>query len=408
MGTSFHFWKSERSLRELDDQVMQLLAEVDLQAFAQTLAVELPYGRKRALELATTLALDPIVLLLDEPTQGMGGEDVDMVVELVRAAANRTVLMVEHNLSVVSRLCDRITVLARGSVLAEGDYDSVSATRRCAKPIWAAKPPRSRRPTHEPTHGSRSAAHQRPSCLYGESHILHGVDLVVGRGELVTLLGRNGAGRTTTLRAIMNMVGRRTGSIVVNGNETIGMPAHQIPRLGVGYCPEERGIFASLSVEENLLPPPTVRSGGMSLDELYEMFPNLYERRFSQGTRLSGGEQQMLAMARILRTGANLLLLDEITEGLAPVIVQKLGEVLIKLKQRGLTIVLVEQNFRFAAPLADRHYVMEHGRIIEEIEAADLIRKGVPQFLSRGVSLRKLKTGRSGCRPEPQQNNREW
>ncbi|OCX95899.1 MAG: ABC transporter ATP-binding protein [Pseudomonas sp. K35] len=209
-------------------------------------------------------------------------------------------------------------------------------------------------------------------AFYGESHILHGVDLVVGRGELVTLLGRNGAGRSTTLRAIMNMVGRRTGSIVVNGNETIGMPAHQIPRLGVGYCPEERGIFASLSVEENLLLPPTVRSGGMSLDELYEMFPNLYERRFSQGTRLSGGEQQMLAMARILRTGANLLLLDEITEGLAPVIVQKLGEVLIKLKQRGLTIVLVEQNFRFAAPLADRHYVMEHGRIIEEIEADEL------------------------------------
>ncbi|MGM3387959.1 ABC transporter ATP-binding protein [Stutzerimonas stutzeri] len=209
-------------------------------------------------------------------------------------------------------------------------------------------------------------------AFYGESHILHGVDLVVGRGELVTLLGRNGSGRSTTLRAIMNMVGRRTGSIVVNGNETMGMPAHQIPRLGVGYCPEERGIFASLSVEENLLLPPTVRSGGMGLDELYEMFPNLYERRFSQGTRLSGGEQQMLAMARILRTGANLLLLDEITEGLAPVIVQKLGEVLLKLKQRGLTIVLVEQNFRFAAPLADRHYVMERGQIIEEIHAADL------------------------------------
>ena len=209
-------------------------------------------------------------------------------------------------------------------------------------------------------------------AFYGESHILHGVDMVVGRGELVTLLGRNGSGRSTTLRAIMNMVGRRTGSIVVNGNETIGIPAHQIPRLGVGYCPEERGIFSSLSVEENLLLPPTVRSGGMGLDELYEMFPNLYERRFSQGTRLSGGEQQMLAMARILRTGANLLLLDEITEGLAPVIVQKLGEVLIKLKKRGLTIVLVEQNFRFAAPLADRHYVMEHGQIIEEISAGEL------------------------------------
>ena len=209
-------------------------------------------------------------------------------------------------------------------------------------------------------------------AFYGESHILHGIDLLVRRGELVTLLGRNGSGRSTTLRAIMNLVGRRTGSIVINGNETLGIAAHLIPRLGVGYCPEERGIFASLSVEENLLLPPIVRSGGMSLDEIYEMFPNLYERRFSQGTRLSGGEQQMLAMARILRTGANLLLLDEITEGLAPVIVQKLAEVLIKLKNKGLTIVLVEQNFRFAAPLADRHYLMDHGQIVEEIAAAEL------------------------------------
>ncbi|MGK3119364.1 ABC transporter ATP-binding protein [Pseudomonas corrugata] len=209
-------------------------------------------------------------------------------------------------------------------------------------------------------------------AFYGESHILHGIDLQVRRGELITLLGRNGSGRSTTLRAIMNMVGRRTGSIVVNGNETIGLAAHLIPRLGVGYCPEERGIFASLNVEENLLLPPMVRSDGMSLDEIYEMFPNLYERRFSQGTRLSGGEQQMLAMARILRTGANLLLLDEITEGLAPVIVQKLAEVLIKLKKKGLTIVLVEQNFRFAAPLADRHYLMDHGEIVEEISAAEL------------------------------------
>ncbi len=227
-------------------------------------------------------------------------------------------------------------------------------------------------------------------AFYGESHILHGVDLVVGRGELVTLLGRNGAGRTTTLRAIMNMVGRRTGSIVVNGNETIGMPAHQIPRLGVGYCPEERGIFASLSVEENLLLPPTVRSGGMSLDELYEMFPNLYERRFSQGTRLSGGEQQMLAMARILRTGANLLLLDEITEGLAPVIVQKLGEVLIKLKQRGLTIVLVaELPLRRAIgrpPL--RHGTRSHHR--RDRGGGAGFEEGLSQFLSRGVNLRKL------------------
>ncbi|EHA16911.1 MULTISPECIES: ABC transporter ATP-binding protein [unclassified Halomonas] len=209
-------------------------------------------------------------------------------------------------------------------------------------------------------------------AFYGESHILHGVNFDVKRGELVTLLGRNGAGRSTTLKSIMNMVGRRTGSIVINGNETLHMKPHHIPRLGVGYCPEERGIFASLDVHENLLLPPTVRSGGMSLDEIYAMFPNLYERRRSQGTRLSGGEQQMLAMARILRTGARMLLLDEITEGLAPVIVQKLAEVLVKLKERGMTIVLVEQNFRFAAPLADRHFVMDHGQIIEEITAAQL------------------------------------
>lgn len=209
-------------------------------------------------------------------------------------------------------------------------------------------------------------------AFYGESHILHGVNFDVKRGELVTLLGRNGAGRSTTLKAIMNMVGRRTGSIVISGNETLDMKPHRIPRLGIGYCPEERGIFASLDVEENLMLPPTVRSGGMSLDEIYSMFPNLYERRRSQGTRLSGGEQQMLAMARILRTGARMLLLDEITEGLAPVIVQALAEVLVKLKERGMTIVLVEQNFRFAAPLADRHFVMEHGRIIEEIKAAEL------------------------------------
>ncbi|MBR2513506.1 MAG: ABC transporter ATP-binding protein [Halomonas sp.] len=209
-------------------------------------------------------------------------------------------------------------------------------------------------------------------AFYGESHILHGVNFDVKRGELVTLLGRNGAGRSTTLKSIMNMVGRRTGSIVINGNETLRMKPHHIPRLGIGYCPEERGIFASLDVHENLLLPPTVRSGGMSLDEIYDMFPNLYERRKSQGTRLSGGEQQMLAMARILRTGARLLLLDEITEGLAPVIVQKLAEVLIQLKERGMTIVLVEQNFRFAAPLADRHFVMDHGQIVEEITAAQL------------------------------------
>lgn len=209
-------------------------------------------------------------------------------------------------------------------------------------------------------------------AFYGESHILHGIDMHIMQGELVTLLGRNGSGRSTTLRAVMNMVGRRTGSITVNGTETIGLPAHKIAHLGLGYCPEERGIFASLNVEENLMLPPAVRSDGMSVEELYEMFPNLYERRFSQGTRLSGGEQQMLALARILRSGANILLLDEITEGLAPVIVQTLGEVLVKLKERGLTILLVEQNFRFAAPIADRHYVMEHGHIVEEIQASEL------------------------------------
>ncbi|MBL1272746.1 MAG: ABC transporter ATP-binding protein [Marinobacter sp.] len=212
-------------------------------------------------------------------------------------------------------------------------------------------------------------------AYYGESHILHGMDLVVNRGELVTLLGRNGAGRSTTLKAIMNMVGRRTGSIMINGEETMSCAPHNIARLGVGYCPEHRGIFASLSVHENLTLPPVVRSGGMSLEEIYSMFPNLYERRFSQGTKLSGGEQQMLALARILRTGANMLLLDEITEGLAPVIVEKLGHVLVDLKKKGLTIVLVEQNFHFAAPLADRHYVVEHGLIVEEVSADELSAK---------------------------------
>ena len=207
---------------------------------------------------------------------------------------------------------------------------------------------------------------------YGESHILHGVDLSVREGEVVTLLGRNGAGRTTTLKSILGLVGERKGSIRVNGTEAIAMPTHRIPHLGIGYCPEERGIFSSLSTEENLLLPPPVQKGGMPVDEIYAMFPNLAERRASQGTRLSGGEQQMLAMARILRTGARLLLLDEITEGLAPVIVKKLGEVIVELKSRGFTIVLVEQNFRFAAPLADRHYVLEHGEIIATITADEL------------------------------------
>ena len=209
---------------------------------------------------------------------------------------------------------------------------------------------------------------------YGESHVLHGVDMVVQPGEVVTLLGRNGAGRTTTLRAIMGLTGARKGSIEVNGRETIAMPTHRIAHLGIGYCPEERGIFASLSCEENLMLPPELKGAGqgMSVEEIYAMFPNLAERRHSQGTRLSGGEQQMLAVARILRTGAKLLLLDEISEGLAPVIVQALARMITTLRSKGYTIVMVEQNFRFAAPLADRFYVMEHGRIVEKFGAADL------------------------------------
>ena len=209
-------------------------------------------------------------------------------------------------------------------------------------------------------------------AFYGESHILHGVDLKVDKGEVVTLLGRNGAGRTTTLKSIMGLVGRRTGSIMVNGREAIGMATHDIARLGIGYCPEERGIFASLTCEENLMLPPQIASGGMSIDEIYTIFPNLKERRSSPGTRLSGGEQQMLAVARILRTGAKMLLLDEISEGLAPVIVQALARMIRMLREKGFTVVMVEQNFRFAAPLADRFYVMEHGRIVEGFAAAEL------------------------------------
>ena len=213
---------------------------------------------------------------------------------------------------------------------------------------------------------------------YGESHVLHGVDMVVQPGEVVTLLGRNGAGRTSTLRSVMGLIGSRKGSIKVTGVETVGMPTYRIAHLGIGYCPEERGIFASLSAEENLMLPPVLKSAsngadkGMSVEEIYAMFPNLAERRHSQGTRLSGGEQQMLAVARILRTGARLLLLDEISEGLAPVIVQALARMITTLRAKGYTIVMVEQNFRFAAPLADRFYVMEHGRMVEAFAAKDL------------------------------------
>jgi branched-chain amino acid transport system ATP-binding protein len=207
---------------------------------------------------------------------------------------------------------------------------------------------------------------------YGESHILHGVNLRVATGEVVTLLGRNGAGKTTTLKAIMGMLRRRRGSVRIGGQETMGLPSDRIARLGIAFCPEDRGIFASLNVEENLLLPPVVQPGGLSLAAIFELFPNLRERLASQGTRLSGGEQQMLAIGRILRTGARLLLLDEPTEGLAPVIVQQIGATIRRLKAEGFTILLVEQNFRFAATVADRHYLMEHGRVVDMIANRDL------------------------------------
>ena len=209
-------------------------------------------------------------------------------------------------------------------------------------------------------------------AFYGDSHILHGIDFKVDRGEVVILLGRNGAGRTTTLKAILGLVGARSGSVTIDGREAIGLPPHKIARLGVGYCPEERGIYSSLTTDENLFLPPQVAPGGMSIDDIFAMFPNLKGRRDTQGTRLSGGEQQMLAVARILRTGAKLLLLDEISEGLAPVIVQALSRMIHALRDKGYTIVLVEQNFRFALPLADRFYVMEHGRIVDGFAASEL------------------------------------
>jgi branched-chain amino acid transport system ATP-binding protein len=207
---------------------------------------------------------------------------------------------------------------------------------------------------------------------YGESHVLHGVDLEIREGETVTLLGRNGAGKTTTLRAIMGILRRREGVIRLRGQDLIGLPLHRTAQSGLGYVPEERGIFASLNVSENLTLPPKVAEGGMSVDEIYRLFPNLYERRASQGTKLSGGEQQMLAIARILRTGARVLLLDEPTEGLAPVIVQRIGEVLAELKRQGLTILLVEQNFRFAKKVADRFYLMEDGRMVDSFPGHEL------------------------------------
>jgi len=209
-------------------------------------------------------------------------------------------------------------------------------------------------------------------AYYGESHVLHGVNLSVHEGEVVTLLGRNGSGRSTTLKAIMGLVENRKGSVLLDGQECIQLSPHQIAKIGIGFCPEERGIFSSLSCEENLLLPPILKDGGLSIEEIYTMFPNLSERRQSPGTRLSGGEQQMLAVARIVRTGAKILLLDEISEGLAPVIVNALAQMITSLRQKGFTIVMVEQNFRFAAPLADRFYIMEHGEIIDMFPQSEL------------------------------------
>jgi len=227
-------------------------------------------------------------------------------------------------------------------------------------------------PAPAPAAGAPLLAVRDLNAWYGESHILHGVTFDVAAGEVVTLLGRNGAGKTTTLKSIMGIVPRREGSIAFEGREIIDMASNRIARQGIAYCPEERGIFASLNVEENLLLPPQVRPGGLSVEQIYELFPNLRERLASQGTKLSGGEQQMLAIGRILRTGARLLLLDEPTEGLAPVIVQQIGRTITRLKEQGFTILLVEQNFRFAATVADRHYVMEHGRVVDMIANAEL------------------------------------
>jgi branched-chain amino acid transport system ATP-binding protein len=220
--------------------------------------------------------------------------------------------------------------------------------------------------------GSPVLAVKNLEAWYGESHILHGMNFEVRPGEVVTLLGRNGAGKTSTLKSIMGIINKRTGSVAFEGSEIIKLPAEKIARLGVAFCPEERGIFASLDVKENLLLPPIIRSGGMTLDQIFELFPNLKERLGSQGTKLSGGEQQMLAIARILRTGARFLMLDEPTEGLAPVIIQQIGKMIARLKEEGFTILLVEQNFRFASTVADRFYIVEHGKIIDAFANSEL------------------------------------
>ena len=371
-GNSFDFWRSEKVLDAFDDRAMALLEDVGLAEFAAETAVNLPYGRKRALEIATTLALDPRMLLLDEPTAGMGHEDIARVAALIRkvggrshgadgrAQSRRRRRPVGHHHRARPRPRHRrrrLRVRIQRPLRCRSLHGGRSWLRR-------SPPPPGRKAGPPAISSSRWA---RLHAWYGELHILHGVDFDVRGGEVVTLLGRNGAGKTTTLKSIMGMIDKRTGSITLAGTQLIGLPSNRIARLGIAICPEERGIFASLDVEENLLLPPVVRDGGLSVEAIFELFPNLRERLDSRGTNLSGGEQQMLAIGRILRTGARLLLLDEPTEGLAPVIVQQIGGILRTLKAKGFTILLVEQNFRFAATVADRHYVMEHGRVVDMI-----------------------------------------
>ena len=373
-GDGMRFWRSRRSVDRFNARALELLAAVGLMT-RPTPSPRCCPGRKRALEIAMTLALDPEIMLLDEPMAGLGQEDVARIAALIRrVSAKRSILMVEHNLSVVADLSDTITVLARGAVLAQGDYAAVSRDERVITAYMGAQ-----------ERGALMLSINKLNAWYGESHVLHGVDIEVRRGELVTILGRNGAGKTTTLRAIMGILDKRSGSIRLNDQETIAMAPHRIPRLGVVYCPEERAVFRSLNVTENLMLPPRLADGGMTLDEIYALFPNLRERSASSGGNLSGGEQQMLAIARILRTGAQLILLDEPTEGLAPVIVQQIGQAIRTLKQRGFTIVLVEQNFRFATKVADRHYVMEHGRVVDQMSADEA--RNDPERITRRLGV---------------------
>ena len=358
-GASFDFWRSESVLKVFDDRAHQLLFDVGLSSFTETVVADLSYGLKRALEIATTLALEPEMMLLDEPTAGMAHGDVDRIVELIK----------------------RIRI---GPHHPDGGAQSLGRRRPLRQdhrpdPRQGAGRGHLRDGVEEPRSDHRLPGDCR--CLrspmleinglnawYGESHILHGVDFEVREGEVVTLLGRNGAGKTTTMKSIMGIVPRREGSVKFRGAEMINRMPNQIARAGIAICPEERGIFGSLSVTENLMLPPIVHPGGLSVDEIYTLFPNLRERaETAHGTKLSGGEQQMLAIGRILRTGSKMLLLDEPTEGLAPVIVQQIGRTIREIKSRGFTVLLVEQNFRFAATVADRHYVMEHGKVVDMI-----------------------------------------